>query len=153
MGSLFGICSTLVTLSHLGTPYGSLNTHSCLAPLFDVNGRLAFYIGGQINCSTTIRSNTDVLRILSMSDDPDDDVEGQQSLYDIKPTKKSFFGFIKKESTPHTPTSTKRVEVREPGMEQGLIKQIEKMNFRTQMEAFYTAYSKVGVQSANTEPH
>lgn len=28
-------------------------------------------------------------------------------------------------------------------MEQGLLKQIEKMNFRTQMEVFYTAYSKV----------
>lgn len=42
------------------------------------------------------------------------------------------------------PTSTKKVEVgREAGMEQGLLKKIEKMNFRTQMEAFYTAYSKV----------
>ena len=46
-------------------------------------------------------------------------------------------------SVPQLPSSTKRVEVRGDGMEQGLIKQIEKMNFRTQMEVFYTAYSKV----------
>ena len=32
-------------------------------------------------------------------------------------------------------------------MEQGLLKKIEKMNFRTQMEAFYTAYSKVASHS------
>ena len=44
---------------------------------------------------------------------------------------------------PQLPSSTKRVEVRGDGMEQGLLKQIEKMNFRTQMEVFYTAYSKV----------
>ena len=45
-------------------------------------------------------------------------------------------------SVPQLPSSTKRVEVRGDGMEQGLLKQIEKMNFRTQMEVFYTAYSK-----------
>ena len=39
--------------------------------------------------------------------------------------------------------------MREAGMEQGLLKQIEKMNFRTQMEAFYTAYSKVGLHSTD----
>ena len=116
--------------------------------MLDVNGRLAFFIGGQINCSTTIRSNTDVLRILSLSDDPDEDVEAQKSVHDIKPTKRSFFGFGKKDNSPQMPTSTKRVEVREAGMEQGLLKQIEKMNFRTQMEAFYTAYSKVSLQLA-----
>lgn len=44
---------------------------------------------------------------------------------------------------PQLPSSTRRVEVRGDGMEQGLLKQIEKMNFRTQMEVFYTAYSKV----------
>lgn len=46
-------------------------------------------------------------------------------------------------SVPQLPSSTKRVEVRGDGMEQGLLKQIEKMNFRTQMEVFYTTYSKV----------
>ncbi|KAI4198936.1 MAG: hypothetical protein LQ346_002665 [Caloplaca aetnensis] len=114
-----------------------------VAPLFDGDGKLKYYIGGQINCSTTIRSNTDVLRILSMSDDPEDDKEAAQSLPDSKPSKRSFFGFGRhKESTPKLPASSKKVDVREAGMEQGLLKQIEKMNFRHQMEAFYTAYSK-----------
>ena len=110
--------------------------------MYDVNGQLTFFIGGQINCSTTIRSNTDVLKILSMSDDPEDDKEAAQSISDSKP-KRSFFGFTRKESAAQLPQSTKRVEVRADGMEQSLLKQIEKMNFRTQMELFYTAYSKV----------
>ncbi|KAL8921270.1 MAG: hypothetical protein Q9208_005798 [Pyrenodesmia sp. 3 TL-2023] len=119
-----------------------------VAPLFDGDGKLKFYIGGQINCSTTIRSNTDVLRILSMSDDPEDDKEAAQSLHDTKPPKRSFFGFGRhKEPTPKLPASSKKVDVREAGMEQGLLKQIEKMNFRHQMEAFYTAYSKYIVVS------
>lgn len=114
-----------------------------LAPLLDASGRVAFFIGGQINCSTTIRSNTDVLRILSASDDPDDPAEVAPSVHESKPSKRSFFGFTKKENNPQLPASTKRVEVREGGMEQGLLRKIEKMNFRSQMEAFYTAYSKV----------
>lgn len=115
-----------------------------VAPLLDATGRLAFYIGGQINCSTTIRSNTDVLRILSASaEDSEDEKDASPSITAPKPSKRSFFGFTKKDSTPPMPTSTKRVEIgREAGMEQGLLKKIEKMNFRTQMEAFYTAYSK-----------
>lgn len=114
-----------------------------VAPLFDANGKLAFYIGGQINCSTTIRSNTDVLRILSMSDEPEDNTAATTSPKDSRSVKRKFFGFGKKESTPKLPVSSKKIEVREGGMEQGLLKQIEKMNFRHQMEAFYTAYSKV----------
>ncbi|KAL8974494.1 MAG: hypothetical protein Q9197_001256 [Variospora fuerteventurae] len=111
-----------------------------VAPLFDAKGRLSYYIGGQVNCSTTIRSNTDVLRVLSMSDEPEDDKDAAQS---IKHSKRSFFGLgPRKEITPKLPASSKKVEVREAGMEQGLLKQIEKMNFRHQMEAFYTAYSK-----------
>ena len=104
---------------------------------------LTFFIGGQINCSTTIRSNTDVLKILSRSDGLEDDTEPAVSIQESKP-KRSFFGFARRESSNQIPQSTKRVEVRPDGMEQGLLKQIEKMNFRTQMEAFYTAYSKVG---------
>lgn len=131
----------LLNYKKSGEPFWNL---LYVAPLFDANGKLAFYIGGQINCSTTIRSNTDVLRILSMSDDPEDDKEAGQSLREAKTTKRSFFGFGRsKEVTPKMPASSKRVEVREAGMEQGLLKQIEKMNFRNQMEAFYTAYSKV----------
>ncbi|CAF9930575.1 MAG: hypothetical protein ALECFALPRED_004642 [Alectoria fallacina] len=130
----------LLNYKKTGEPFWNL---LYVAPLFDAEGDLKFFIGGQINCSTTIRSNTDVLKILSMSDDLEDDKEAAQSVRSIKPTKRSFFRFSRKESIPQLPSSTKRVEVRGDGMEQGLLKQIEKMNFRTQMEVFYTAYSKV----------
>ncbi|CAF9933996.1 hypothetical protein IMSHALPRED_009552 [Imshaugia aleurites] len=129
----------LLNYKKTGEPFWNL---LYVAPLFDAEGSLKFFIGGQINCSTTIRSNTDVLKILSMSDDPEDDKEAGQSVRSIKPNKRSFFKFSRKESIPQLPSSTKRVEVRGDGMEQGLLKQIEKMNFRTQMEVFYTAYSK-----------
>ena len=75
----------------------------------------------------------------------DDATDGKESAVDIqaqKPAKRSFFGFSRKNSAPQLPPSTKKVEVREAGMEPGLLKQIEKMNFRSQMEHFYTAYSK-----------
>ena len=48
---------------------------------------------------------------------------------------------------PSLPQSSKKVEVREAGMEPGLLKQIEKMDFRNQMERFYTTYSKYLVVS------
>ena len=81
-----------------------------------------------------------------MSDDPEEDKEAALSIRDNKPRRR-FFGFSRKESSTQIPQSTKRVEVRPDGMEQGLLKQIEKMNFRTQMEIFYTAYSKVNQES------
>lgn len=62
-----------------------------------MDGNLKFFIGGQINCSTTIRSNTDVLKILSMSDNPEDDKEAAESVRSIKPNKRSFFRFSRKE--------------------------------------------------------
>ncbi|KLU84445.1 hypothetical protein MAPG_03487 [Magnaporthiopsis poae ATCC 64411] len=41
------------------------------APLYDEAGNLAFFIGGQVNCSTTIHSSVDVMRVLSMSAEGD----------------------------------------------------------------------------------
>ena len=115
---------------------------SLQAPLYDASGRLVFFIGGQINCSTTIRSNNDVLRILSMSDNPDEEKEILSEIQSQRPVKKSFFGLSRKEASPQLPQSSKRVEVRETGMEPTLLKQIGKLDFRSQMEQFYTAYSK-----------
>ncbi len=130
----------LLNYKKSGEPFWNL---LYVAPLFDRNGRLTFYIGGQINCSTTIRSNTDVLRILSASDDVNEAKETSESTHSASFKKRRFFTFQKKESHLQLTQSTKKVEVREAGMEHGLLKQIEKLNFRTQMEKFYTAYSKV----------
>ncbi|RAL60392.1 hypothetical protein DID88_000168 [Monilinia fructigena] len=40
-----------------------------VSPLIDGNGDIRFFLGGQINCSTTIHSRNDVLRILSLNND------------------------------------------------------------------------------------
>ncbi|KAI9832200.1 MAG: hypothetical protein M1826_002204 [Phylliscum demangeonii] len=111
-----------------------------VAPLFDADGHVAFYIGGQINCSTTVHSYTDILRILSTSDDPNEDQEtmpslakAPRSLRSRRHRFKSFWNLAARE---------KQMEVREAGMEAGLVKHIEKMSLGSQMKIFYTAYSK-----------
>ncbi|SMR47950.1 unnamed protein product [Zymoseptoria tritici ST99CH_3D1] len=40
------------------------------APLFSPSGEIDFFLGGQINCSTTIHTNADVMRVLSTSASP-----------------------------------------------------------------------------------
>jgi len=40
-----------------------------VSSLFDEKGEIAFFLGGQINCSTTIHSCTDVLRVSSVKDE------------------------------------------------------------------------------------
>lgn len=50
-----------------------------ISTLFDSRGRLAFFLGGQINCSTTVHSTSDVLRILAQSSNVDEDTETHHS--------------------------------------------------------------------------
>lgn len=114
-----------------------------VAPLFNAEGKVAFFLGGQINCSTTIHSRTDILRVLSISDDPDAD-----NAFDLtaQPTqngtsnKRSFFRSFRMLSTTN---ANRPASDRDAGMEQELISKIEKLNFKNQMKMFYTAYSKV----------
>lgn len=116
-----------------------------IAPLLDGNGRTAFFLGGQINCSTTIHSCSDVLRLLSAGEDSE--LVDEPSLNANPVTKSSgglgalFKGLRSRNSERNGGTSDQ--PQREAGMEQHLIGKIERMNFREQMESFYTAYSKV----------
>ena len=127
-----------------------------VSPLYDEAGNIAFFLGGQINCSTTIHSCTDILKILSLNDEGvtervgDGDAESNRppsgrggsnapSIY----TRSSFFKLLRRLRANVLKANTPRVTVREDtGMEGELIDKIEKMDFRTQVEAFYTAYSK-----------
>jgi PAS domain S-box-containing protein len=125
-----------------------------VAPLLDERGEVAFFLGGQINCSTTIHSCNDILRVLSINDDELDQLDEIASLKNkpasvrsrtsgregaVKPLS-SFFKSWRKYNAP--PIS--RISVRdEAGMEGELINRVGRMNFKTQVEAFYTAYSKV----------
>lgn len=126
----------LLNYKKSGEPFWNL---LYVAPLYDLNGKVVFYIGGQINCSTTIRSNTDVLRILSASEEQTDDQE--DATLKRKSSRRRLFGFTRKGSS--IVRSSQDLNAQQPGMEQRLLKEIGKLNFRTQMEKFYTAYSKV----------
>ena len=112
--------------------------HPSPAPLFNAEGKVVFFLGGQINCSTTIRSCSDVLRVLSMTDENEEEKPDDIALPTIQGSrpKMGFFKSFRKDSS-------NKLEVRETGMEQALLNQIEKKDFKTQMKMFYTAYSKV----------
>ena len=59
----------------------------------------------------------------------------------VKSGSAGLHGFFK--ALRNRSNNVKFSDSREAGMEQNLINKIEKMNFKEQMEAFYTAYSKV----------
>lgn len=128
----------LLNQKKTGEPFWNL---LYMTPLFDATGNVVFFLGGQINCSTTIHSQSDVLRILAMSNDTDEKaVDGVMATEPQKvPSRTSkFLATFRSKSgiiEPH----------RIPGMEDKLLTkmEIEKMNLRRQMDTFYTAYSKV----------
>jgi len=112
-----------------------------VAPLYNADGNVAFFIGGQINCSTTIHSNSDVLRILATSDEPE---EAEKVVPGAAvPRNPSTFGRKGFLSAFRSNSSRKASQAREAGMEQSLLNRIERLDLKTQMNAFYTAYSKV----------
>lgn len=131
----------LLNYKKTGEPFWNL---LYVTPLYDYEGRLAFFLGGQINCSTTIHNASDILRILAYSEDEDEEPRTPNA--NLQPTSKpgptNFFKRFRtqKPVVPHT----------EPGMETGLLNRIEKLNLGNQMTEFYTAYSKFIVVNAVT---
>lgn len=107
------------------------------APLFNADGDVAFFLGAQINCSTTIHSFADVLRVLSQPDDVGEDRDKVQTIRGASASRKGFFTTLRHSGSNKDPAN------REVGMEQALLHQIEGMSLKTQMDTFYTAYSKV----------
>ena len=111
-----------------------------IAPLYNEQKKVAFFIGGQINCSTTIHSHVDIMRILSQTDDIEDDKDkaAKQARNGHPGGKLSLLRAFRSQHD----TSIKNA-AREAGMENGLLNRIERMDLTTQMNMFYTAYSKV----------
>jgi PAS domain S-box-containing protein len=129
-----------------------------VAPLLDERGEVTFFLGGQINCSTTIHSCNDILRVLSVNDDELDQQDEMASMRS-KPasirsrssgregTKKTQSSFFKSWRKYNAPPPTSKISVRdEAGMEGELLHRVGKKNLKTQVEAFYTAYSKVRLE-------
>ncbi|KIW66816.1 hypothetical protein PV04_06110 [Phialophora macrospora] len=107
-------------------------------PLFDATGNVVFFLGGQINCSTTIHSTSDVLKVLAQTNETDKNpVDGLMS----PEASKNSSSLRTKFKNPFR-SKTMLEPHRQPGMEDGLLNKIEKMNLRKQMDAFYSAYSK-----------
>ncbi|KAG9235145.1 hypothetical protein BJ875DRAFT_483491 [Amylocarpus encephaloides] len=130
-----------------------------VSPLFNQQGDVAFFLGGQINCSTTIHSYTDILKILSVNDDELDNID-QNNLNPGRAAslksqgkganaKSSFFKSWKKYNSTHAINQRRHVARDEAGMEGELVNRLGKLNLRTQIEAFYTAYSKYIVMEFN----
>ena len=127
-----------------------------VAPLFNERGEVCFFLGGQINCSTTIHSCNDILRVLSTNDDEldrqDETAAGKSKTPSLRSQdrgsrgskpKSSFFKSWRKYNAAGPPVANK-VKVRdEAGMEVELINKVGRLTFKNQVEAFYTAYSKV----------
>ena len=113
------------------------------APLLDANGTCVFFLGGQINCSTTVHNASDIIRILSFSGDVNEEKEAAATVAPA-PRNTSFGNtFLRpfRSNNVKTPPANRQI-----GMETDLISRIEKMNLRKQMDLFYTAYSKVSTK-------
>lgn len=112
------------------------------APLFGLSGEIEFFIGGQINCSTTIHSNADIMSVLASSDKPSEPAPITPPHYtpSIKaPSSRNFFKTAfrsaHRQETVHVST--------EAGAEVGMLRDLEGKSLPTQMQQFYSAYSKV----------
>ncbi|ETN36999.1 uncharacterized protein HMPREF1541_07987 [Cyphellophora europaea CBS 101466] len=116
-----------------------------VTPLRDARGNVVFFLGGQINCSTTIHSQNDILRILALNEDVEEDTAPRAPAQEKPNSRYSRFFPSFKGSR-----SNGVVAKPSPGMEDGLLGKIEKLNLREQMDSFYTAYSKFLVVNAAT---
>lgn len=120
----------LLNYTKRGDPFWNL---LYVAPLYDATGKLKFFIGGQINCSSTIKSNNDVVRLLSAADRSTQHPVQQPR---ASGQKKRFLRLgLFKDKADGGPEDL-------VGLEPRLLKTIENLDFRAQMEQFYTAYSK-----------
>lgn len=120
-----------------------------VAPLFDANGKLSFFIGGQVNCSTTIHNNADIMKVLSSPDSGDLDDAEAASIHSPKDqrgpsARKAFLKAFGKR------VEGAKLQPGPSGMEQGVLNRMEGQQLDAQMKEFYTAYSKYIVVQANT---
>ena len=115
------------------------NLEFMTAPLLDAQGRTAFFLGGQINCSTTIHDCSDLLRLLSLSEDEEVADDPYLVAPNTRPGSSGLNGFFKAFRS----RNNDKLSDLPAGMEQNLINKIEKLGFKDQMDLFYTTYSKV----------
>jgi hypothetical protein len=128
-----------------GTPFWNL---LYVAPLRDEAGNIIFFLGGQIDCSTTIHGKPDVMKILELDDRKVFQAHrGDLAVNDtLNSTATSPREQLRRRRHIFKSTSCLPTDVRQgPGMENDLIGWLGGMNLETQMQMFRTAYSKVAL--------
>ncbi|KAI4717889.1 hypothetical protein E4T48_05896 [Aureobasidium sp. EXF-10727] len=125
-----------------GTPFWNL---LYVAPLRDEAGNIDFFLGGQIDCSTTIHGKHDVMKLLRLDGRKSFDLQRGNSAEDDTSNSRtpSPREHLKRHRSMFKSTSTVTTQVRQgPGMEEDLIGWLGSMNLESQMQMFRTAYSK-----------
>ncbi|KAI5362645.1 putative PAS domain, RGS domain, PAS domain superfamily, RGS domain superfamily, RGS, subdomain 2 [Septoria linicola] len=118
-----------------GEPFWNLLYTS---PLFDANGRLAFYIGGQVNCSSAIHGKQDIMKILAtIPDDPSSDQLPDRASDKPTSTLKKRVEQVKSLQYRHDA----RVAA-EPGIESALAVATRGATVMERVTSFKSAYSK-----------
>lgn len=128
-----------------GSPFWNL---LYVAPLRDETGKIVFFLGGQIDCSTIIHSNPDVLRILEFDSSKSTPPRNGEVATDGSPSPNGSRSHDQVRRPRglfrHKSSHSSSIEIQQgAGMEDDMVKKIGHMGLKTQMEAFQTAYSKV----------
>jgi hypothetical protein len=144
MEILSGISSTAVR-NLMALQYESLTHPVLLAPLFDAEGRLVFFIGGQIDASTAIQCNADIIQMLSASvRSASDTTTDQCEAHQTKPSTPSSRSTREARRRILESKEQKKSCVQEnSGMEKAVLRRMEGQEWHKQVAEFYNAYSKV----------
>ena len=132
------VVELLLNQKKSGEPFWNL---LYMTPLLDATGKVVFFLGGQINCSTTIHHTSDVMRILALSGDSDAATAETQVVEEPQKQKtrtERLFASLRDKPR-------QECRPRLAGMEDEILNKFEtdKMNVQMQMDTLYTAYSKV----------
>jgi hypothetical protein len=127
-----------------------------VAPLFDENGSASFYLGGQVDCSSSFNSYADILRVLSLFDEenfdkgspnngrPPSTRSGPSSRtpsVNIKP-RSSFFKTSKVERSSSSVSS--RATIRgDADVDTELLDKVGNLAMKSKIGELHSAYSKV----------
>jgi len=133
----------LLNVKKNGEPFWNL---LYTTPLYDEHGNLLFFLGGQINCSTTIHSASDVLRILAQTNEASekDDQAASARIAPLQAVKPSRSRTILNTLSFRNPNGNRQtLPARTPGMEDNLLNQIGEKSLKDQMTTFQNAYSNV----------
>lgn len=124
-----------------GSPFWNL-LH--VTPLRDEYGKIIFFLGGQIDCSSTVHSNPDVLKVLRFNDQ-----RTSRQFHDQAMAKERGSGVLSHKDPLRWSRHLFRLGGQGPQVQQGvgleseIVERIGKMSLEAQMSTFHTAYANV----------